>query len=261
MKWLRRIGIVVGVLVALYVVALLAFQRSLLFPRGMIRVPPATEVEGREALPVSSGVEAWFLPGKGVSETSPGGLVVYAHGNAELIDFIPPQIQPYRDRGLSVLLVEYRGYGRSPGDPSQAAILEDYVEAIDVATKRPDVDAQRVVFHGRSLGGGVVCDLSRERPPQAMILHSTFTSVPDVAPWWAVGFLALDRFDNLECVARFDGPILILHGEADRLIPVAHAHTLAEHAADATVVLDEHAGHNDMPIEWREVQSFIEVSL
>jgi hypothetical protein len=260
MTWLRRIGIGVGVVVVLYVVLLLAFQRHLLFPRGMIREPTETEVPGREVLWLSQDVEAWFLPGEGVTADNPGPLVIFAHGNGELIDFLPQHLRPYRVRGLSVLLVEYRGYGRSAGDPSEEAIVADHVEAYDLVTKRPEVDATRILFHGRSLGGGVVCGLSRERPPTAMILQSTFTSVPDVAPWWAAGILVQDPFDNIACVERFEGPILVLHGTADTLIPVENAHTLVEHAADATLVLDD-AGHNDMPPHWEDIQSFVAVSL
>jgi hypothetical protein len=157
---------------------------------------------------------------------------------------------------MSVLLAEYRGYGRSAGDPSEADIVSDLVAFHDLAVARVEVDPSRVVLHGRSLGGGVVCGLSRERPPAAMILQSTFTSIPDASPWWAWSALALDPFDNLGCVSNLDAPLLVLHGRGDTLVPVAHAERLHAAAPGSQLVLYD-AGHNDMPSAWAEIDAFL----
>ena len=265
-KSVRRGAIALVAVVAIYIGSLLAFQRLLLFPRHAVREVPAPQIAELDTLHIETDegeVEAWFLPGRGVSVDHPGPLVIFAHGNAEVIDHWAEKLQPYRARGMSVLLAEYRGYGRSAGDPSQAEIVGDYVRFYDLALERSDVDPQRVVFHGRSLGGGVVCGLARERSPAALILQSTFTSVADASPWWAWSALSLDPFDNLACVSELDAPLLVIHGREDTLIPVSHAERLHAAADDATLVLYD-AGHNDLPPSntayWADIDAFLSAS-
>src|SRR5690606_34255575 len=102
-------------------------------------------------------VEAWLLPGDGVSAERPGPAVVFAHGNAELIDHWPGALARYRRLGVSVVLPEYRGYGRSAGRPSESAIRDDLRALHARLSSHPMVDVTRLVYHGRSLGGGAVC--------------------------------------------------------------------------------------------------------
>jgi hypothetical protein len=162
-----------------------------------------------------------------------------------------------------VFLPEYRGYGRSAGAPSEAAIVEDFVEFHERLVARPDVDASRIVYHGRSLGGGAVCSLARVRPPAAMILQSTFESVPAVARRYLVPrFLVLDPFDNLEVVRSMDARLLVIHGRRDTTIPFAHGRTLSSAARNGRLVAYD-AGHNDCPPRgqvteyWEEIRRFL----
>jgi fermentation-respiration switch protein FrsA (DUF1100 family) len=208
-------------------------------------------------------VEAYFLPGDGVDAEAPGPVVVFGHGNAELIDHWTEELAPYRRMGVGVFLPEYRGYGRSAGDPSEDGIVSDFVEFREQLVARPDVDASRIVYHGRSLGGGVVCSLARTHPPNAMILQSTFESVPAVARRYLVPrFLILDPFDNLEVVRSLDAPLLVIHGRRDVTIPFAHGRTLATAARNGRLVAYD-AGHNDCPpprdagAYWDEIRGFL----
>lgn len=244
-----------------YVSLLLAFQRDLVFPRHWVKASGMPAEVGLRRLSLRSGAEAWFAVADGVAPDKPGPLVIYAHGNGEVIDGCGARMQWYRDRGFSVLLVEYRGYGRSPGSPSEDGIATDFVEAHDLAVALPEVDPHRVAYHGFSLGGGVACSLARQRPPNAMILQSTFTSIPDAAPWWAVSALSVDPFDNLECMSEYQGPVLILHGREDTLIPVHHAQRLHAAAASSKLVLHD-AGHTEAPPEgWRVIAAFLAANL
>lgn len=253
-RWARRFvvgGLLLGVLMGL----LTWVQRKMLFPAYMTQADPraGANVRGLERLEVGGGggvVEAWFLPGDGVSAEHPGPVVLFAHGNGELIDYWPDQLQAYRRMGVSVLLPEYRGYGRSAGSPSEDAITEDFVAFYDQLVARADVDAARIVFHGRSLGGGAVCALARHRAPAALILMSTFTSVTDIAreAFYAPAFLIRDGFDNASIVAELDVPILVVHGRRDGVIPPAHAERNAAAAGVEVVWYD--AGHNDCPSDW-----------
>jgi len=247
----QRIGLLSGVVLAV-VLVILGLQRHILFPRHLVGDRPAVDVAalGGEVLwrDTDAGrVEAWFLPGRGVSAAAPGPVVVFLHGNGERVEDWPEMLAPYRALGVSVLLPEYRGYGRSAGTPSEAGIVADVVGFVDVVSARADVDASRVVLHGRSIGGGVACGVARQRRPAAMVLSSTFTSVVDMAAkMWIPRRFVLDPFDNVSCLRELDVPVLIVHGERDTLIPVAHARALQAAAKDAELVLYA-ADHNDCP--------------
>ncbi len=244
----------------------LALQRSVLYPRGMIRRTPGAvpAVTGLQELWLDTPdgrVEGWLLPAEPNRKDSPAGAVIYAHGNGEVIDDWPQPLELYRHMGLSVLLVEYRGYGRSAGSPSQTAIISDFARWYDRLVDRPEIDADRIVFHGRSLGGGVMGVLTESRPPAALILESAFTSVSAIA--WRAGvppFLVLDKFDTRRAVARLDAPLLILHGRDDRIVPVSHAHRLKQAAEHGRLALYD-AGHNDGLFQfgdyWREIETFL----
>jgi len=260
---MRTALIAIPVLVLLVFAMLAAFQRQLVFPRQMMRSPdqPRSLPEEGEQwwLETPEGtVEAWYLDGDGRSEEHPGPAVIFGHGNGEVIDHWPGLMRWYADRGIGVLLVEYRGYGRSAGNPSSDKITDDFVAFRERLTDRPEVDADRLIYHGRSLGGGAVCNLARRHPPAALILQSTFTSLADLAwhHYMAPSFLLQDEFDNLGYVSESDVPNLITHGRSDEIIPVDQARRLHEAAADSTFVeLD--GGHNDGQMSWEKIESFL----
>jgi hypothetical protein len=129
--------------------------------------------------------------------------------------------------------------------------------AYDWATARPDVDPKRVVAYGRSLGGGAACALARARHLDALVLESAFTSVRSMARRFRVpGFMVLDPFDNLSLVREFDGPILLVHGTRDAVVPVDEARAL--HAAAPRSELELlPCGHNDCPRPWPRVRDFL----
>ncbi len=244
-------------------------EQMILFPGTMLGAPKSPpDIAGLERLVIRSSegdVEAFFLPAfaTGAGERKPA--VVFAHGNGEIIDQWADELAPYRAMGIGVLLPEYRGYGRSEGTPSEAAITQDFVEFYDALVARADVDPSRIVLHGRSLGGGVVCALARHRPAAALILESTFTSVPNVARRWLVppGILA-NRFDNESVLRDFPHPVLILHGRRDRVIPHSHALGLARAARQPTLVTYE-CDHNDMARAsdgfWAEIEKYLKLTL
>ncbi|HEV8323472.1 MAG TPA: alpha/beta hydrolase [Myxococcota bacterium] len=265
----RRAWWTAAVLLALggvYVASVLALQRLFTFPRYAVRAAPdaGAGVAGLERwwLDTDEGrVEAWFLPGRGAAPGAPAPIAVFTHGNGELIDYWAEPLAPYRAMGVSVLLPEYRGYGRSAGSPSEAAITADLVAFLDRAVARADVDPARVVLHGRSIGGGAACALAARRRPAALILQSTFTSLADVMRRFFVPrALVLDPFDSLAVVRSLDVPTLVVHGRHDALIPVAHAEALARAAPRARLVLYD-GGHNDTPPDWAplwgEIHAFL----
>src|SRR5262245_41843151 len=229
-------------------------QRRILYP--LRRAADASglwrSVGGEQVWLEGGGVrsEAWFLPARGASR-GPTPLLIFTHGNGELIDDWPREFEEPRGWGVSALLVEYPGYGRSAGSPSETSISNAIVAAYDWAKARPDVDPRRIVAYGRSLGGGAACALARQREVAALVLESTFTSVPALAARQGVPrFLIVDKFDNGECVAAFRKPILLVHGEQDSLVPVTEARALHAAAPQSELVLFRDCGHNDCPRPW-----------
>ncbi len=262
LRWFLPLAVSAAVLAGLgWLAFLFAVQRSVLFP-----APLAAGGDGGIAraggerwwLEHDGGrSEAWLLPAA-PAHGEPGPLVVFAHGNGELIDHWLLEFERTRHWGVSVLLVEYPGYGRSAGAPSQASIAQAMVAAYDRAVARPEIDPRRVVGWGRSLGGGAVCALAEQRELAALVLESTFTSVRSFARRFGLpGFLVRDPFDNLATVRRFAGPLLLVHGEHDDLIPPAHARELQAAAPHARLHWLP-CGHNDCPRPWDAVREFLE---
>lgn len=231
-------------------------QRSLLFPApGPPSSDPSLAAPHVEKLRVGPGgvSEAWFFAPAG-PESYP--VLVFGHGNGELIDDWVLDFETPRRWGVGVLLVEFPGYGRSGGAPSQDAIVRAFVDAYDAIAGRDEVT--EMIGYGRSLGGGAICQLARERELTALILESTFSSVTDMARGFGVpAWLVRDPFDNQSVLAAYPGPILLMHGTVDAIVPFEHAER--NHAAAVTSQLYAvECGHNDCPRPWRRIRKFLE---
>jgi fermentation-respiration switch protein FrsA (DUF1100 family) len=261
----------IGALIAYLAFCCLLFltQRQIIFPRNQIGYLPGypKNVTGLEKIWLNSKCgrfETWFLPPTLNGSSRPAPAVIFAHGNAELIDFWPAELQPITHMGLGVLLVEYPGYGRSEGKPSQKSITEAFTTAYDMLVARKDVDSSRIVLFGRSVGGGAVCSLASQRPSAALILQSSFTSVRSIASKYFVpGFLVLDPFDNLSVVKNYRHPILIIHGRRDEIIPYLHGVSLHKAAKKGNLITYE-CGHNDCPPDydryWTDIKGFLKAA-
>ena len=250
------IGIVVG-LAAVYLAVVFFAQRAIIFPvpAGAATAVPAG-IETFSLAGRDGPVEAWLLRPTAGNER-PAPLLLFTHGNGELIDDWAGEFAPPRAAGFAVLLVEYPGYGRSAGAPSEAAIAAAVLAAYDWARDAPDIDPRRIVAYGRSLGGGPACLLAARRPIAGLILESSFTSVPALARRSLIpGFLVRDRFDNLAALQSYRGPLLVLHGTLDDIIPVDHGRRLAGSVPEAELELLP-CGHNDCPRAWARILAFL----
>jgi pimeloyl-ACP methyl ester carboxylesterase len=248
-----------------YAVIFFFFQRHLMYPGASML--PARGASGRD-LPfveevqlVTSvgGVEALFMSAAESGDTAPHPVVIFTHGNGELIDSWPAPLSSFRDLGLSVLIVEYPGYGRSAGAPSQGTIMETMIAAHDWLIARTDIDETRIVAMGRSLGSGPAVGLAGDRPVAALVLQSPFKSVSAMATerFYLPSFLVRDRFDNEAILRSYDGPVLVLHGTRDRVVPYTHGAALASRGQ----LISQDCAHNDCPPSWPEfvtqVESFL----
>ena len=245
---------------------LFLMQRRIIYPRSMIPLPaePSPSIPGIKTIWLNTDfgkVEAWFLPPAVDQALSPAPAVIFGHGNGEIIDYWPQELRMFNQMGVGLLLVEYPGYGRSEGSPSQESITKTFVKAYDALAARKDVDPSRIIFLGRSLGGGALCALAENRPSAALILMSTFTGVrPMAIRYLAPSFLVRDTFDNLSVVRDYANPVLIIHGKRDTIIPFTHGKKLHQAAKHSELIV-YNAGHNDCPpdwnVFWRDVEGFL----
>lgn len=265
LRLIITVGIVLAILYTMYALTFFAVQRRVLFPRHFI--PPSAGMEKAEGLTLIplempfGTVEAWFLPPMGNGAGTPAPALILTHGNATLIDGWPPRVDALRRMGIGVLLVEYPGYGRSAGVPTQATISATLLKAYDWLVAQPDIDAARIVLFGRSVGGGAICTLAAQRPSAALILLSTFTSVRDMTAGYRLpARLVRDPFDNRSVVQQYAQPLLILHGTQDEVVPYAHSLELHEASSTSThIPLD--CGHNDCITDfdafWQSLRPFL----
>ncbi len=261
-----------GGLLAVYVLYAGFFyliQRSVLYPGtrlgpGTSWPGPQRDISGVEQVDVQTaeGPIAAFY----VAPGSPGGgddgeprsgrapAAIVFHGNAELAADLVAPFDQLRRLGVAALFVEYPGFGGRPGRPSEQAIMATATAAYDWLTDRADVDGSRIFAIGRSLGSGPAAGLSRVRDLRALVLWSPFVSVGHLAlrKYGLPPFLAKDRFDSRAAVREFDGPVLVFHGRADRVIPHSNGEAVAAASRNARLISWECA-HNDCPPAWPDL--------
>lgn len=206
-------------------------QESLMFfPRaavGAAKAPPGWRLE-EVAFTAHDGTGlagVLVLPPR---ERAP--LVIYFGGNAEVVTESAAAVaEDYGER--AVLLVDYRGYGKSAGRPGQAAMLSDALDTYDWAARHPAIDATRIAVHGRSLGSAMAVHVAAARPVRCVVLTSPFASALEVAQqiysWLPVRLLMRHPFDSAPAASKATAPALILVGDEDTIIAPRHSERLA----------------------------------
>lgn len=253
----------------LWCIVLTSCQTGMIFPRELAGrpMPDASIPRAAERWWITaadgSKVEAWYFPPRiELTEgNKPAPCAVIFHGNGELIDHITDYAEWYRQRGYAALLPEYRGYGRSGGAPGQAAITQDMLAFHAQLIARPEVDASRLVYHGRSLGSAVATQLAEQRPPAALVLESPFLSINAMAARYFVpGFLVRHPYRTDRVLPSIGRPSLILHSTDDEIIPYSHGRRLHELTPGSTLI-DLSGSHNSslssLPQYWSSVDDFL----
>jgi fermentation-respiration switch protein FrsA (DUF1100 family) len=190
-------------------------------------------------------LHGWFLP-----HPNPRAVILFAHGNAGNLSHRREMLEELRDRQqVSVMIFDYRGYGRSEGKPREAGLLQDARAARQWLSQRTGVPERDIVLMGRSLGGGVAVDLAANDGAAGLILVSTFNSLVDVAehhvPWLPAEKLMVNRLDSLSKIDGYHGPLLQTHGDRDRVVPYEYALELFGKAnSPKQFVMVAGGGHN-----------------
>ncbi|MFO8045452.1 MAG: alpha/beta hydrolase [Halomonas sp.] len=254
LRWMAGIA-----LVYLLVVGLAwAFQARLLYLSHMGREHVGTPADRGLAwaavtLKTEDGLalDAWWLP-----HDSPRASLLFLHGNAGNISHRLDSLRQFHRLGLSVLILDYRGYGRSEGQPSETGLAMDARAGWRWLREEADQPPGDVVLFGRSLGAAVAAELAvgleseaREgQGPAAVILESPFRSVPALAqrlyPFLPARWLARFSHDTETHVENIAAPLLVIHSRDDEIIPFAEGDAVYQSARQSKRLLEIRGGHN-----------------
>ena len=150
--------------------------------------------------------------------------ILYSHGNGEDLGEILPRLRDLRDIGFSIFSYDYQGYGTSQGKPSVDGAYQDINAAYEYLTKKLGIPANKIIVYGRSVGGGPSIDLASRQPVAGLVIESSFTTAFRVVT--RIPIYPFDRFPNIDKIKSINCPVLVMHGNADQVIPFSHGQQL-----------------------------------
>ena len=256
-KKLSLIGLGISAVLYISLCLLLRFKQTKLifFPDSQIKSTP--ETYGLNYQDVWLNLEAdrvhgWWIP----AAQSSAPALLYFHGNGSNNGDLTQLAAIFHQLEVSVLLIDYRGYGQSsPIFPNEARVYEDATAAWQYLTQVQQIEPERIFVYGHSLGGAIAIELATKHPEMAgLIVEGTFTSIQDMAglmpaiKLFPLRWLVTQRFDNLTKIKSLQTPILILHGTADEVIPLYMSKELYAAAPEPKqLVIIDRAGHSNLP--------------
>ena len=233
------------------VVLVWLFQERLVYFPGLgreVTVTPQAYGLAFEEVTIATNdgekIAAWWVP----AENARGAVLMF-HGNAGNISHRLDYLGMFHRLRYSTLIVDYRGYGRSTGTPTEEGTYRDAEAAWEYLVRIRGARPADVVILGESLGGAVAAWLAMWTTPRALVLASTFTSVPDlgaqVYPFLPVRLISRFSYDNVAALKAQKAPVLIAHSRDDDIIPYSHGRALFEAAQEPKQFLEMSGGHND----------------
>jgi fermentation-respiration switch protein FrsA (DUF1100 family) len=247
MPGFRLLIIIAGVYVAI-TAFLYIFQSSFVyFPeRSLMGDPSRIGLEYEPVYfetPDKIKLSGWFIPNE-----SDRGVILFCHGNAGNISHRLDSIEIFHRLGLEVFIFDYRGYGLSEGNPSEQGTYRDAKAAWHYLIEQRQVNPDEIIVFGRSLGGGIASWLAESNQPAALILESTFVSLPDVAavlyPYFPVRLLLRFEYNTVEHLRGVNCPVLIIHSRDDEIMPFTQGQQLFEMAKEPKKFLEISGTHN-----------------
>jgi uncharacterized protein len=254
----RTMATIIAVVVIPYLALVTAawfFQRHLIYlPSGDVPPPASMNLARAESISFTTedglSLAGWFVP---PAAARAGHTVIVFNGNAGNRAYRAPFAAALAQHGIATLLFDYRGFGGNRGSPSEEGLSRDARAALDYVASRPDVDRDRIVYFGESLGAGVAIRLASERKPAALILRSPFASLASVArhhyPFLPVRWLLRERYPSDELIRRVACPTLVITGDSDSIVPVEESRRLYDAAPEPKrLVRIDGADHNDFEL-------------
>jgi len=248
----KALGFVALVLLGLLLLVWL-FQRRLIYFPLEHDVPAAGSILAGASdvvLTTTDGLElgAWFVP---AAAGPPRATVLVFNGNAGHRAARAPLARVLADRGFSVMMFDYRGYGGNPGSPTERGLALDARAARQYLLTREDVDRGKLIYFGESLGAAVALELAVEHPPAALVLRSPFASMTETGklhyPFMPIGLLLADRYPSIDRAPSLEAPLLVIAGDRDEIVPIEQSQALFDAATRPRKRFVEiaGAGHND----------------
>jgi fermentation-respiration switch protein FrsA (DUF1100 family) len=219
-------------------------------------------------IPVDEAVTVfgWFVD---AGPTRP--VLLWCHGNAGNVSHRLENIRQLYQRGISVMIFDYRGYGRSTGVPSEAGFYQDGLASYDYLIQQRRIAPERLIIFGRSLGSGVAGEIAIQRPSAGLMVEGSFPSIQAMSDHHYFGlptqWLMDVDFNLAKKVRALQVPLLVIHGEQDSIVPMALGRQVFEAAHEPKRwYIVSGAGHNDVPFVggesyYREIDTFIQTAL
>jgi uncharacterized protein len=250
-RMLGELLIPVAIAYGAVLVLVFVFQSHLVFYPGMgreVMLSPQSYGLRYETVELRTAdgetLQAWWVPADNAK-----GVVLFFHGNAGNISHRLDYLLMFNRLRYTTFILDYRGYGKSTGSPSEEGTYRDAEAAWEYLRYARLAQAQDVVIAGESLGGAVATWLAAKVHPRSVLLFSTFTSVNDLGAqvYWFLPVRLLSRigYDNLENLKRIQAPVFIAHSRDDDVVPYSHGRKLFEAAGEPKAFLEMRGGHND----------------
>ncbi len=248
---MMKLLVVVAASYALLVAAVYLMQGRMLYLPGvpgrtLVMTPGDAGMDFEDvSITASDGVRlhGWFIPGQA------DRVLLFFHGNAGNISHRLESIRQFHQLGLSVLIIDYRGYGQSGGGITEAGLYRDAEAAWLYLTATRGIRDENIVIFGRSLGASVAAKLATIERPSGLIVESSFTSVPDIAqelyPWLPARWLSRLRHATRDYVRDARCPVLVIHSRDDEIIPFHHGEAIYDAAPEPRALLALRGTHND----------------
>ncbi|MDF7823664.1 alpha/beta hydrolase [Pontiellaceae bacterium B12227] len=212
-----------GIYLFLNLYALLISDRLLFRPQN----PGYTHLPNEVRIPTSDGetLNAVYLNNPEAEYT-----LLFSHGNGEDLSVVLPFVEQFRDRGCSVFMYDYRGYGTSDGAPSYRKVKDDAEAVYRWLTEEQGVAPEKIIAQGRSLGGALATRIAAHHPVGGLILECSFASALRVKT--GISLLPWDKFNSEKLMTQVNCPVLVIHGENDHVVPFSHGKKLYAAAPD-----------------------------
>ena len=245
-RWLKSL-VIVGCASLLFAFGSRTVARRFLFPTQDVRPIAAPPGFGEHRLIARDGVVVRALELRAAS----GALVVvHFHNNREVAEHTADVAHELAARGLGVVLVEYRGYGATTeASPSEEGLYADAEAALDLLAAR-GVGPERIVLWGTSLGTGVAAEMARRGRGGRLVLVTPYTSIPDlitdVVPFVPASLLVADQFDTIQKAPSIGVPTIVVHGDADEIVPFRMGERVAAAIPGARLLRIAGGHHGDL---------------